>query len=129
MAKKTRLSTEEQEEIRAGKLVIAICNLAPSLPSTLPVGKEDSHIYQTFKLEKTGESERQTFERRFNTIFGPRGDCSCRDEAGNLLHLATGMYGIGVVTDYLNAVNFVGLPLEMACKKLESLYLDLLNTV
>lgn len=69
------------------------------LPLSLPAATCEDKIYTVFK-RVTGESEWETFNRRFDLVFGDE----LRDENGRLQYFRRGEHGMDLVCKYLEAI-------------------------
>ena len=81
---------------------------------TVQNGSNRCEINQVLSLEE-GELAWQTFNQRFNTLFGD----DFRDAAGQLCHIHHGEYGMDKVNMYQSSINFDGMPLDLVVIKLK----------
>ena len=94
--------------------------LCSELPMTVQNGSNRCKINQVLSL-KEGESAWQTFNQRFNALFGE----DCRDAASRLCHIRRGEFGMDKVNTYLSSIKFDGMPLDLVTIKLNRLKTEL----
>lgn len=104
------------------KLISTIHTLNDSLPQdAVPLGTKQDFLWKTF-TQVAGESNWQTFNRRFDLVFGE----DCRNEEGRLLHLRRGPLGLDLVLKYLESAHMAeGMLFDLMAVKLERLINEL----
>ena len=96
------------------QLVKEISSLSSSLSDAVPKGSKDDKIWSVMN-GKEGDSPHETFNRRFDALFGE----DCRDSGGRLHYVYQGKLGMGLVVSYLSKINWTnGFPLDLVEIKL-----------
>jgi hypothetical protein len=102
-------------------LVKEIITLSNVLPPSVPPGTKDDKIWSVMNGD-AGETAHETFNRRFDAMFGE----DCRDSMGRLQYIRRGQLGLGLVCNYLSAINWLdSFPLDIVEIKLQRLATDL----
>ena len=105
-------------------LITNIITLSKGLPQSIPVATKEDKIY-TVMSSPEGEDEWQTFNRRFDAMFGE----DCRDKEGRLHHIRRGLHGMAKVSAYLEKLDVVSMPLELMALKLVRLNKEIVHLV
>jgi hypothetical protein len=82
-------------------LITSILTLSNSLPTSIPHGTIRDKISTVLNTAE-GETAFETFNRRFDALFGE----DCRDSSGRLHHIRQGKNGMGLVCAYLNKIDW-----------------------
>ena len=103
------------------QLVKEISALSNSLSDVVPKGSKDDKIWSVMNT-KEGDTLHETFNRRFDALFGE----DCRDSCGRLHYVRQGKLGMGLVSSYLSKINWTaGFPLDLVELKLQRLVAEL----
>ena len=111
------------------QLVNTITRLVKQLPSSVPEATREDKISRVMRADiPHGETQHETFNRRFDALFGE----DCRDTTGRLHHIKRGRSGMMLVSTYLTRVidsddikknvDIVALKLERIKNELEYLW-------
>jgi hypothetical protein len=101
-------------------LVKEISTLSISLSDAVSKGSRDDKIW-TVMNTKEGDTPHETFNRRFDALFGE----DCRDSHGRLHHVRQGKLGMGLIVSYLSKINWTDFPLDLVELKLRRLITEL----
>ncbi|KAG6894014.1 hypothetical protein C0992_007838 [Termitomyces sp. T32_za158] len=102
-------------------LVKTIISLSSNLPPSVKQGSKSDKIWTVMNAEE-GETPHETFNRRFDAMFGE----DCCDSNGRLEHVCKGKLGLGLVCSYLLKVDWIAdFPLDLVETKLQRLVLEL----
>ena len=110
------------------RLVGEITMLSARLPKTVLKAKKSDRIYEVI-ANVTGEGAWQTFNRRFDILFGE----DCRDSSGRLVHMRRGTLGMDMVCKYLSEFTALSddgaLPYDLVKVKLDRVLRELQELV
>ena len=109
-----KMPTITMTDIKA--LVKEITMLSNGLPSSIQTGTKEDKIWRV-KNADGGDTAHETFNKRFNAIFGE----DCCDSSGCLLHIRKGKHGLGLICSYLSQIDWVvdDFPLDIVEIKLQ----------